>query len=180
MKLVLTALILAIAFSSCRSYLDCGKSIQNNFMNFNYLENYNEFIYKSKVNATADNEIYHTSHFSINLPKMLKNWQSLGNEFYFEYDDKEIIYINAGFKNVGDAQTWKVRETNSDEIYTKLNSYWNKRGYNENALTAEQSRRISKVYSDEKILILLYNIKKENFDEYLSLVKSFKHLDLQK
>jgi hypothetical protein len=142
------------------------------------MENYNEFVYKSKINATADNEVYYTTRFSLNLPKKVKNWLSLSNEFYFEYGGKEIIYINAGFKNIGDGQTWMARETNNEEIYIRLNSYWIKRGYNENTLKTGQSGRISKVYSDKKVFILLYNIKRENFDNYFNLVKSFKYLDL--
>jgi hypothetical protein len=177
MKKTVLILVILITSISCRSYLDCGKSIHSDYVDFNYMEHYNEFVYKSKINATADNEVYYTNHFSLNLPKKLKNWQSLSNEFYFEYEDKEIIYINAGFKNINDARTWLVRETSNDEIYTKLNSYWNKRGYNENALKTGQSGRISKVYSDEKVFILLYNIKKEYFDNYFDLVKSFKYLD---
>jgi hypothetical protein len=118
------------------------------------------------------------NHFSLNLPKELKNWLSLGTEFYFEYRGKEIIYINAGFKNTGYAQTWLARETSDDEIYTRLNSYWIKRGYNENTLKTGHSGRISKVYSDKKVLILLFNIKKEDFDNYFELIKSFKYLDL--
>lgn len=38
------------------------------------------------------------------------------------------------------------------------------------------SNRKSQVYSDGKTTILLYNIKKENFEKYL-LVKKFKYLN---
>jgi len=40
--------ILLVMFVSCKSYLDRGKNIHTDFMDFNYLENYNQFIYKSK------------------------------------------------------------------------------------------------------------------------------------
>lgn len=177
MKKLITAVILSSILSSCASYLDYSNSIHTDYMDFNYLENHNEFIYKSKVNATADSEVYYTTHFSINLPKKLKNWQSSSNEFFFEYDDKEIIYINSGYKNKGDAGKWVIRETNEDEIYNKLSSYWGKRKYDENYLDASKSGRVSKVYSDGKVSILLYNIKEQNFERYLELLKSFKYID---
>lgn len=164
-----------MTISSCCSYLDRGKNIHTDNMDFNYLENHNEFVYKSKVNAIADKEVFYTTNFSVNLPKHIKHWESSSNEFYFEYDSKEIIYLNVGYKNKGVSDSWTVRESNNDEIYTKLSSYWDKRKYSEDALKAEGVGRVSKVYSDGKVSILLYNIKQENFEKYLALVKSFQY-----
>lgn len=177
MKKALTTLLLVMAISSCSSYLDRGGNIHTDYMEFNYMENYNEFIYKSKVNFKADNEIYYKNHFLINLPKKIKNWQISDNLFYFEYDGKEIIYINSGYKNEATVGIWKVSETNNEEIYNKLQSYWDKRKYNEVTLKAGEVDRVSKVYSDGKVFILLYNIKQENFEKYMDLLKSFKYLN---
>lgn len=120
MKKTLRILIILISASSCRPFLDYAESIHSDSVEFNYMEDYNEFVYKSKVYATADNEVYYPNHFSLNLPKRLKNWLNLGNEFYFEYPGKEIIYLNVGFKNIGDSQTWQDRETNNDEIFSSV------------------------------------------------------------
>lgn len=177
MKKTLTIIVLLFIFNSCSSYLDRKGSVNNDFVDFKYLESYNEFIYKSKINAVADNEIYYPNHFSINLPKKLKIWQNSGTEFFFEYNNREIIYINVGFKNKGNTGNWAIQETNEDEIYTKLNSYWNKRKYNENTLKTGSLGRTSKIYSDGKVSILLYNIKEENYNHYLDLIKSFKYLN---
>ncbi|WP_394776831.1 hypothetical protein [Flavobacterium sp.] len=177
MKKIFLTLITVITICSCSTYLDGGKNINTDYMDFNYMQNYNEFIYKSKVNSTADKEVYYPTHFKIDLPKKIKNWQSSNNEFYFEYSDKEIIYINSGFKNTGTVGSWILKETDDNEIFSKLSSYWNKRKYDEDDLKLEISNRKSQIYSDGKTTILLYNIKRENFERYLTLVKSFKYLD---
>ncbi|MDR6969677.1 hypothetical protein J2X31_003711 [Flavobacterium arsenatis] len=170
-------IILIIFFVSCSTSVDCGKSIHTDFVDFTYLKNYNEFVYKSKINAVADNEVYYTTNFSLNLPKNIKGWLISDNEFYFEYANKQIVYIYSGYKNEGVAGKWTIQETNDDEIYSKLSSYWDKRKYNENNLKTGHTGRVSKFLSDGKVTILLYNIKRENFDKYLDLAKSFKYLD---
>ncbi|WP_026706152.1 hypothetical protein [Flavobacterium soli] len=170
-------IILIIFFVSCGTYVDRGKSIHTDFVDFTYLKNYNEFVYKSKINAVADNEVYYTTNFSLNLPKNIKGWFISDNEFYFEYANKEIIYINSGYRNSDNNGNWMVREINNEEINRFLSSYWNKRKYNEDDLEHEIFGRTSKIYSDGKVTILLYNIKSKNFDKYLDLAKSFKYLD---
>lgn len=176
MKKNLIILIVTAILYSCTPYLDYGKNIHTDYIDFNYLENYNEFIYKSKINSIADKEIYYTTHFSINIPKEIKNWESSGNTFYFEYGSKEIIYINTGYKNKQEVGGWTLREANNDEIYNMLSSYWNKKKYNENTLKKRGLKRVSKVYFDGRVSILLYNIKQENLDDYLGLIKKFKYL----
>jgi hypothetical protein len=57
MKKAVLILVILISASSCRPFLDCGESIHSDFVDFNYMENYNVFVYKSKINATADNEV---------------------------------------------------------------------------------------------------------------------------
>ncbi len=171
---IITTLLI---FISCRPYLDCGKNIDNDYMNFKYGDSHNEFIYKSKIDAITDTEIYQTTHFSINLPKKIKNWKILGNKFYFEYPNKEMIYIYSGYKNKVSPEKWSERETNNSEVYNSLNSYWYEKKYNENLLATDNPKRVSKVYSDGKTLILLFNIKKDNLSSYLELVKSHKYLN---
>ena len=177
MKKIFLTIVATITICSCSTYLDSGKNINTDYMDFNYMETYNEFTYKSNVNSIADKEIYYPTHFKIDLPKKIGNWQISGNEFYFEYTDKEIIYINTGFKNTSTAGSWILKETDDDEIFSILSSYWNKRNYNDDDLKLDISNQKSQLYSDGKTTILLYNIKKENFDKYLMLVKKFKYLN---
>jgi hypothetical protein len=170
-------ILIAVAFASCRTYVDKGRNIKTDFMDFNYFEDSNEFVYKSTVDAVAGQERYHPNRFSVNLPKKIIDWRVSGNEFYFEYPNKEIIYINSGYKNKGNSVEWVNRETNDDEIYNLLSDHWDKKRYNENDLNLRYTGRSSKVYTDGKVTILLYNIKHENLQRYLTLIASFKYLN---
>ncbi len=175
MKKVLKILLYTLLISSCQTYIDRGSNFHSNNINFNYLENHNEFLFKSKVNAIADKQVFYVTNFSINLPKKIKYWERSNNEFFFEYASKEIIYLNVGYKNKGNYDSWTIRDIEDDELYDKLSSYWDKRKYNENTLKTGSSGRVSKVYSDGRVEVYLYNIKQENFDRYFGLIKSFKY-----
>ena len=168
-----------IFLSSCSIYLDSPheNEIRSENLDFTCLNHYNEFVYKSKINGKADGQIFYITNFSVRLPKKIKSWQQSGNAFFFEYDDKEIIYIDSGYKKQKDAGEWILNETDDDQVYNRLSSYWYKRKYRENNLKANQLGRLSRVYSDGKVTILLYNIKSRNFEKYLSLVKNFKYLN---
>ena len=179
MKKALIILLLLSATTSCRTYLDLDRrrSIYSDFMNFDYLATHNQLVYKNKVNSSAGKDVFYTTHFSIALPKRLKNWLISSNEFFFEYDNKQIIYINSSHLNKGNAGKWVIQEVHDDKIYSALSSYWYRRKYDEDALKSGKAGRVSKVYSDGKVSILLYNIKRENFDKDLNLVKQFKYLE---
>lgn len=87
-------LLLILLISSCTSYIDISKNnINNDSMIFEYGNNENKLKYINKVNASADHEIYYTTNFSITLPKGIINWVKGNNNFFFEYADKQIIYI---------------------------------------------------------------------------------------
>ena len=149
MRKILAAIIILTLISSCVLNRDHGKDIHTEYMDFNFKESHNEFIYKSKINAIADNDIYYKTHFSIKLPKNLKNWQISSNEFFFEYSGKEIIYINSGYKNKGQAGKWVIKDTNDDEIFNTLNSYWTIRKYSEENFRPHckrQKRHLNVVY----------------------------------
>jgi hypothetical protein len=162
---------------SCKAYLDNSNSIHNDNMDFNFLNDYNEFIYKSAINASADQETFLNTHFSIHLPKRIVNWTFANNNFYFEFEDKQIISIYSPYKGQFKSSNWILRETNIDEIKKILENYWNKQHYKEEKLGSHNVNRISKLYSDGYIKILLYNIKKEHFDSYLSILTNFKYLN---
>ena len=178
MKKNIAILVLIFICSSCKSYLDYGKNIDSDDMDFYYFKEYNELTYTSRVHASADTEIYYRNHFSIKIPKKIKNWLISTNSFYFEYDNKEIIFIENEYKNIGVlASFWTLQDANKDEVIYYLNYYYNKRKYNIDDITIKKSGRVSKIYSNGRISILLYNIKKRNFDKYFNLVKSFKIIE---
>ncbi|RXM50331.1 MULTISPECIES: hypothetical protein [unclassified Chryseobacterium] len=143
-------------------------------MIFEYGNNENKLKYINKVNASADHEIYYTTNFSITLPKGIINWAKSDNNFFFEYDDKQIIYIYSAYKNEEkESDDWKLLEVEPNDIGNYLNNYWEKRGYKEEYLFKEHVGRISKIYTNGKYKILLYNIKPEKFSTFTQSAKTF-------
>lgn len=176
MRLQLLAVMCAILFNSCRSYLDVqGKDIATGYMTFRYQKSHNELDYFNKVNALADKEIFYTTHFAINLPKNIIYWKQLGNKFYYEYDSKQIIYIYTSYKNEGkQSSNWELKNIDEGSEAKYLADYWNARGYDEETLGVKKNNRVTKLYTNGKYEILLYNIKEKNLTSFLDLIKSFK------
>ncbi|MDI9312738.1 MAG: hypothetical protein QM535_21190 [Limnohabitans sp.] len=164
-----------LLMGSCSSYIDIPKnSINDNSMIFEYGGNENKLKYINKVNASADNDIYYTTHFSIILPKNIVNWMISSNNFFFEYKDKQIFYVYSSYKNEGQESTnWELKDVNYNEVLKCIGEYWDKRDYNENFLYEKHNRRISKLYTNGKYKILLYNIKVENLQVFINAAKTF-------
>lgn len=171
----LTFVLLALLMSSCTSYIDVPKnSINNESMVFDYGSNENKLKYVSKVNASADHDVYYTTHFSITLPKNIVNWNVGSNNFFFEYNDKQIFYIYSSYKNEGqESENWELKDISYNEVLKYIGEYWDKRKYNENYLYKAHNGRVSKLYTNGKYKILLYNIKTENLQTFIQSAKTF-------
>ncbi len=176
MKKKYTLIIFVLLIISCKSYIDTGINIQSTHLNFNYLDNYNEFIYKSKLNTSSDKQVHYTTNFKIDLPKKIINWLILSNEFYFEYKNKQMIYIYSDYESKNVANDWVLKDTNDKEVWDSFIHYWLKIKYNEDNLKIKRNR-VSKIYTNGKVKILLLNIKEHEFDNYLKLIKSFKYIE---
>jgi hypothetical protein len=171
----LICVLLSLMVSSCSSYIDVPKNnINNNNMVFDYGSNENTLKYVSKVNASADHDIYYTTHFSIELPKNIVNWNIGSNNFFFEYDDKQIFYIYSSYKNEGpESENWELKDIDYNEVLKYIGEYWDKRKYNENYLYNAHNGRVSKLYTNGKYKILLYNIKTANLQTFIQSAKTF-------
>ncbi len=167
--------LLVLLMGSCASYVDVPKnSINNDSMVFDYGNNENKFMYINKVNASADKDIYYTTHFSITLPKGIKNWTRSSNSFFFEYDDRQVFYIYSSYKNEGqESENWKLKDIDYNEVLKYIGEYWDKRNYNENYLYKAHNGRVSKFYTNGKYKILLYNIKTENLSAFIQGARTF-------
>jgi hypothetical protein len=172
MKKLIFALLL-ISINSCSTYIDVGNNVNSDKLDFIYLKEYNEFIYKSKINTAADSETYVTTNFSISLPKEIIKWKIRDNKFYFEYDKKQIIYIDSGYKNIGNANNWIIRDANKEDIQAFLKEYQN---VSKHTMKIKENR-ISKVYSDGKTSILLFNIEQNKIKSYLDLIQKFRYIN---
>lgn len=161
--------------NSCTLYIDIPQnSINNDSMIFKYGINENKFKYISNVNASADNEIYYTTHFTMTLPKGIVNWSRNSNNFIFEYEDKQILYIYSSYKNEGkESKKWELRDIDYNEILKYIGPYWDKRNYIENYLYKAHNGRSSKLYTNGKYKILLYNIKTERMAIFIQSAETF-------
>ena len=177
-KRILFVILLGIVLlNSCKVYLDTMQnSIATDYMTFKYQKKYNELDYFNKVNASADKEVFYNTHFTVRLPKNIVHWKQFGNKFYYEYDSKQVIYIYAAFKNEGkDSETWELKNIAQGSELKYLEDYWIKeRGYNENYFDKENKKRVTKLYTNGKYEILLYNIKEKNFSSFFEFIKTFK------
>ncbi len=173
---LLLMLLCAILLNSCKTYLDVAKnSIAADYMTFKYEKDYNELDYFNKVNASADKEVFYTTHFAINLPKKVIYWKQLNNKFYYEYDSKQVIYIYTAYKNEGkESDNWELMNINEGNEVKYLEDYWNERKYDGNLFDIRKKNRVTKLYTNGKYEILLYNIKEKNFTSFFELIKSFK------
>jgi hypothetical protein len=141
-------------------------------MTFRYQKNYNELDYFNKVNASADKEVFYTTHFSIKLPKGIVHWIRFDNKFFYEYDSKQVIYIYTAYKNQGkESDSWELKNINEGSELKYIEDYWKERGYNENL--PRKKNRVTKLYTNGKYEILLYNIKEKNFSSFFELIKTF-------
>lgn len=84
------------------------------------------------------------------------------------------LYIYSAYKNKGnESNDWKLLDVEPSDIENYLTNYWEKRGYREEYLLKEHVGRISKIYTNGKYKILLYNIKAEKFSTFTQSAKTF-------
>lgn len=126
MRKILIIIFALISLISCgTTYIDSGNNIHRDNMDFIYLKNYNQFIYKSKINAVADTYIFYTNYFIIYLPKKIKHWASYNNEFFFEYNNRQIIHVCSSYKNYEkDSTKWIFKNIDKDFIWNNFWQYW--------------------------------------------------------
>jgi hypothetical protein len=123
----------------------------------------------------SDKEVFYTTHFAINLPKGIIYWAMFDNKFYCEYDSKQLIHIYTSYKNKGkESDSWELKNIEEGSEWKYLGEYWNNRAYDEKERDMAKSTRITKLYTNGKYEILLYNIKEKNFGSFLERLKSFK------
>jgi hypothetical protein len=172
MKNTVLTILIGFFISSCATYMD-RKNLKNRFYDFEVYETYNVFKKIDPINSCADTEVYIRNHYEIKLPKNIVNWQTGTNDI-FEYPSKQIIFIKGGFSKK--QNEWIFRNVTEEEILNFLESYWHKRGYNSNYLENLNSKRISKIYTDNNTTILLFNIKPNSFETFKNLILTFKYI----
>lgn len=180
MRYSIIYVILIISFlASCKTYYDRESYKELHYENdfsMKFYKTYNDLDYFNTVHGSADGFIYYNTHFTMNLPKGIKYWMISGHDFFYEFDSKQIIYIYNPFRNDGiESGEWILKDVNVGYEDYNLEQYWvNERKYKESHLFKNHKNRITKIYTDGKYQLLLYNIKTENFDNFLNFAKTFK------
>lgn len=180
------AFFLLIVFSciSCKPYLDNEKykSIgKNEMLNFDYYRDHNVFEVKHRIPATADKEIYYPRKFKINLPKNIKDWHISNNTYLFNFENNQFLVIQAGFIDNDIQRAWSFESF--DDVDSKRNFYdiMSDFGLSENyidkKLESKNSNRLTKLYTNSDVNIILFNVKKENYDDFLKNIKTFEYLN---
>ncbi len=175
MQKIIIIFILLTLFS-CKSVIDYNEndSIKASGFSFQYNKDHNKFLYYNNINGVAENQIFYNTHFEIKLPKGIINWSARRHDFIFEYNNKQIIYVYVPYKNEGiESNHWELKDIDYHDALN-LGEYWEERKYKENHLYKEHPKRISKIYTNGKYIIMLYNIKDINYPKFVQSVKTFK------
>ncbi len=196
MKNIFLLFIVTILSTSCTSYFD-SVGFKNDYLEFIPMKRKNVFKQIKTIPDVADKEYYYYYNFEIDLPKKIKTFSTFGRSIIFEYSSEQIILIHYGVKEIVNHgkkirefsmnEHWNFKDfyydddsrdyTYSSQIDFDLYTYWDDKGYNVNYLEEEQnSKRISKLYTDGNSTIVLYNIKKKNIKKYQNKIKSFRYL----
>ncbi len=179
MKTISISILLLTLWSCKTRYIDDFQKetyYKSNTLQIEYFENYNYFAF-FPIDGTADHDIILSTYFEIQIPKKLVLWKKSGNYYFFEMEDRQIIYIRAShYDSKIKSLEWELE--NFDPFLNSnygFHYYWiNERGYNENSLLKNKKSRVTKSYKVGNCSITLYNIKKENFENYLNKIKNFK------
>ena len=170
-------LVLLLSLISCKSYIDTKKSKDTyKELEFTYNNNYNTLTISSRLPAIADHQILNSQKFSINIPINIVNWSIINTKYIIEYDDKQIIVIDAGYvEDVTNASNWNLIDTEDDTVYSTLYTYFEDNNYSYDTLESTKKHRITKILTDGKVKIILFNIKEKKINNYVNLLKSISY-----
>jgi len=176
MKNVIFFLLLLL--SSCASYYDDYGHVVYKEYSFKFNSNYNTYRVLERMPTIADTEISYLQKFEINLPKKIKKHMISGGNYIFEFNHNQIIVINAGYSNYNKkSDIWILKNSDIYESYAFLNGYWKDKDYEKMIIYKADSKNAAKIYTNGEVKILLFNIRNDDFDDYLQTIKSFKYLE---
>lgn len=172
----IVSVLIIIGCTACKSYVDVqNNSFENSHLSFQFNCEQNNFKYYSNIKGRADDELFSSEHFEITLPKNLRNWMSITNQYYFDYGSNQIILVYVPYKEEKKEEVaWKLVDLEEEKIVHYMYDYWSQMNYNDNKLNELSLHRVNKIYTNGRYEIVLYNIKEKNYQHYLDQVKNFK------
>lgn len=174
-------LFILITFTSCGRYLDTVKKTSIIPVKQGYFDFYpdsNLFTYRSSVVLTRDTEKIYPKSFSVKFPKNLKYYELVrSSNFAFYYDKGEVIFIKVDLENKVSAEDtifFPSQEQLEQVIEYELNTANNNK-YDIKKIPFDKHRKSSLIRKGDAT-ILLYNIRKENYDLFYNFVNTFKFM----
>lgn len=178
----LLSLMLMCVIYSCNRYIDTVKSkvstpIMQGYFDF-YSADSNVLVFKTNVGLKRDTETVFPKAFKVKLPKGLKFYEISGStDFGFYYANNQVVFINVkAFDNVleGDTSYSPQGDELGELTLHKLSTTNNK--YNIKNIPINDSR-MQTIIKKGSAMILLYNIKQNNYSRFLEYIKEFSFID---
>lgn len=170
-------IFIAASLVSCASYVDKTRFTIPQFFTLEPAEDHNTITTLEGLNASADGWRKTFQLFSIQLPKGIEYWSIYSREYVFEYDSKQMIVVWGGYQNYNlRPENWELRDVVGNEFRFTMQEFLDERNYNTDLWDEPKDKRLTKIYTNGEVKILLFNIKPKNFDSFLNNVKQFQYL----
>jgi hypothetical protein len=176
MKTVCAFFIICLFNLSCSHYIDStvNKADTSNGIGLTAFDQYDLFSYNPTYTLRADHEVTTPISFEVKLPKKMRYYSGTnGSDFGFYYDKGQVIFIKTGIKNSNDnKETYEPTDKELNDLIQ--NELITSGGRFDIKDVVASPKNKSMIIRMNKIVILLYNINKENLNRYVSLVSTFK------
>lgn len=179
-----------ILFASVILFLSSCKTSNNNHRNISdekcrdvcvYYKNKNIEFHFTPHYTTGYHKKYFPISFVVSLPKGIKRFLRINEDFLFQYNKKQIIVFNQHLlkEDMDIRDTIVVPSQNMIEKYIDgLDSEIQGILYNENLSTLNRKRK-SLIIRKCRVEIMLLNIKSSNFNTFVNLLNELKFLPFQ-
>jgi hypothetical protein len=183
-KLLITGCIAMFLMSSCVTE-NTSLFFQNNTGYLRKKNDHIEFRYTTKVFFTRDKEKFVPINFEIQLPKGLKYCEFINSrDFVFYYKANQVIAITTTYIDVNMLKTHlSIRQQDSiyipqeNQIKLIINDIGPSKDKKWDVTNIKMiTNRQNMIRYKRGVSILLFNIKKENFQNYKEIVQSIEIL----
>lgn len=182
-KIITCLLVGCIIISGCSSKRGI-LLLHDNMDSFEILEDHVDYTHKSKIGVRLDSEEYSPVSFHVKLPKDVKFLiYEDALEFKIGYANQEYIFILTDILGKFAHRPDTVYIPTTDELAELLfeikeSPYMRGRARKYNIRNIkERKHRRNLLFVKQGEIIVLYNIKLKNIDNYRTLVESFQIID---
>lgn len=175
MKKFFFTIVILINLISCKSTQEVDlydkKIASSNLFEVFSKENYDLLRYIDQMHVTADKDEYIPQNYEIRIPKGWKRINITSNRVYLNYGKKQVIVIDGGYINTKKSiNSWKEMDIDFPEKSSLLHSYFNDLGYDPKLISREKKNTKTKILTDNRIKVLLFNIKNKDFKAFVGVL----------